>query len=309
MPLKQITSMSRTQIPEYDFQNPSGNSFPFEIKRIETAIDGKGRHVFSSNTPSHRHNFYEIIWIQEGKGKYQVDFVWYPIRNGCLFFLSPGQVHFWNVTSPPNGYVILFTDEFLVRAGMEKKMLMELPYFQPLNAVPFVVVSKHHRGDVVEAIKKIDAEYRTAQSYCDVMLGSYLNILFTLARRMYNTKNISRVVSPGDVLIRKFKSLIEEHFLSKRFVSEYAEVLFVTPNHLNDTSNKILGRSASELIRERVLLEAKRLLVHSEASAAEVSYQLDFDDPSYFGRFFRKHAGCSPGEFRKRYQSLALLGQ
>jgi AraC-like DNA-binding protein len=83
-------------------------------------------------------------------------------------------------------------------------------------------------------------------------------------------------------------------------VSEYAKLLGITANYLNETVKTVTGQTAGELIRDRLLLEAKRWLIHSELSIAQVADQLHFDDPSYFSRFFKKYAHCSPGDFRRQ---------
>jgi len=92
---------------------------------------------------------------------------------------------------------------------------------------------------------------------------------------------------------------VEQHYPEKKLPKAYAEMLFVTPNHLNAICTATAGKSAGELIRERVLLEAKRLLVNSQMSIAEIGYQLNFEDNAYFSRFFKKYTSVTPEAFRK----------
>src|SRR6185312_9665766 len=100
-------------------------------------------------------------------------------------------------------------------------------------------------------------------------------------------------------LLKNFRRLIEQNFMQLRLPKDYAELLYITPNHLNAMTNDMLGISAGELIRNRVLLEAKRLLINLNLSVAEIAYQLNFNDNSYFTKFFKNNTGLTPEEFRK----------
>jgi AraC family transcriptional activator of pobA len=101
-------------------------------------------------------------------------------------------------------------------------------------------------------------------------------------------------------LARQFRLEVEGRFHKETALSAYAAALGVTANHLNDTLRRETGQPAGELIRQRRLLEAKRLLLHSDLSVSEVGYRLGFDDPSYFSRFFRRYARASPADFRAK---------
>jgi len=98
---------------------------------------------------------------------------------------------------------------------------------------------------------------------------------------------------------RRFKLLLEKNFIEKKAVGEYAAMIGITPGHLNDTVQKDTGKTASEIIHERIILEARRLLYHSEKSVKEIAYALNYDDPSYFVKFFKTHTGSTPEHFRK----------
>jgi AraC-like DNA-binding protein len=100
-------------------------------------------------------------------------------------------------------------------------------------------------------------------------------------------------------LLKTFQKLIEKNFATLKLPKDYAELLYITPNHLNAICNDILGQSAGEVIRNRILLEAKRLLINADLSIAEIGYRLNFNDNSYFTRFFKKYAGITPEEFRR----------
>ena len=100
-------------------------------------------------------------------------------------------------------------------------------------------------------------------------------------------------------LLRTFRRLIDSHYRGLRLPKEYADLLYITPNHLNALCQDLLGKTAGELIRDRTLLEAKRLLTNAKMTATEIAYELNFKDNSYFNRFFKKNAGMTPDDFRK----------
>ena len=123
---------------------------------------------------------------------------------------------------------------------------------------------------------------------------------------LFNLLNQQRVPSLSvesnaynHTLLRNFLNLIEANFKSLRLPKEYAALLYITPNHLNALCKELLGQSAGEIIRDRVILEAKRLLVIKDYSVAEIAYDLNFNDNSYFTKFFKKVVGVTPEEFRK----------
>ncbi len=107
----------------------------------------------------------------------------------------------------------------------------------------------------------------------------------------------------NDTILRNFQQLIEQNYANLKLPKQYAELLYITPNHLNALCNEFLGMSAGKLIRNRIILEAKRLLVNLDLRVAEVAFKLNFEDQSYFVKFFKKYEGVTPDKFRKQYIS------
>ena len=126
-----------------------------------------------------------------------------------------------------------------------------------------------------------------------------MEILIEIDRSLKDSSDL--VSSYQSVLLDNFQTLIEQNFKSKKLPKEYAELLYITPNHLNALCKDKLGISAGELIRSRVVLEAKRLLVNKEISVTEIAYLLNFQDASYFVKFFKKYTEFTPEQFRKQY--------
>jgi AraC-like DNA-binding protein len=150
-------------------------------------------------------------------------------------------------------------------------------------------------AQMLEEFDKKDADFKM-----DILRGMLSIILVRLSRVVPRSFN-EGVSKHNLVLMRQFEILIEQHFRDKRLPKEYAELMFVTPNHLNALTNSVVGKSAGELIRDRILLEAKRLLVNSDLMISQIAESLNFEDNAYFTRFFKKYLGVTPEGFRGAY--------
>lgn len=263
------------------------------VKRLEQGF--KNNKNISS---SHRHNFYQIIWVTKGYGTHLIDFNAYPIKPFTLYFLSPGQVHEWKLTEDVFGYIIAFTSELFSSASQGKNILTELPYFYIVNTQPLLYVGLEQAVVFNNIIERIESEYQASLVDREAMLSAYLWILLIEAKRIYCPKQTTHSVASSVLIAKQFLFLVEENFLTQTRVSEYAKLLSITANHLNETVKQTIGKTAGELIRDRRLLEAKRWLIHSELSISEIAHALNFEDPLYFGRFFKRYARCSPSHFR-----------
>jgi AraC-like DNA-binding protein len=134
----------------------------------------------------------------------------------------------------------------------------------------------------------------------DMLRLKLLELFITVSRCCVDPKG--KNVPPQKLMVlRNFQSLIDKHFLTLKLPKQYADLLYITPNHLNALCHDLLGKTAGDLIRERVLLEAKRLLTNADMTVSEIAYDLNFQDNSYFNRFFKKNVGVTPDEFRKAF--------
>ena len=268
------------------------------VKRLEQGFRNK-----PNITSSHRHSFYQIIWVTQGSGIHLIDFNTYPIEPFTLYFLSPGQVHEWKLTEAVFGYIIAFTNKFFSSSLQDTSLLSELPYFYITNTQPLLCVGNEQAAIFNNIIQRIETEYQASLIDHEAMLSAYLRILLIEAKRIYCPNQTTYTVTSSVLITKQFLLLIEENFLTQTFVSEYAKLLGITANHLNETVKRTTGKTAGELIRDRLLLEAKRLLIYSELSISEIAHKLNFEDPAYFGRFFKRYAHCSPSDFRQQATS------
>ncbi len=247
----------------------------------------------------HRHSFYQLLYITKGKGKHQVDFESYEIKPLQLHFLAPGQIHHWDLSPDTDGYIINFDGSFFTSVCHNPHFLSEFPFFNSLTNRSVMEIKKEVRVEVDKLVLRMMREYEADMDYrADSLRALLLQLLITLARACKPTGK-TPTARYNYILLRNFESLIEQNFRNKKLPKEYAELLFITPNHLNALCQSTVGKPAGEMIRDRIILEAKRLLANSAMTIGEIAYDLRFEDNAYFSRFFKKYTGYSPDEFRK----------
>lgn len=253
----------------------------------------------------HRHNYYMLLLATEGAGKQLIDFNSHDVRKARVFLMFPGQIHAWQEDHDLKGYLIFFTAEFFT-LRYNNNNLLEFPFFQPGAPSPFVDLCDE-RLDHLECIcDTMLQEYERGATDYLKLLRSYLNIFLINCKRLYDHAytQVDTKDQNAALTVQNFIQLIEQHFAEKHKVRDYAEMLLITPNYLNALCTRITGKSAGELIRERIMLEAKRMLLHDTRTVAEIGHDLHFEDNSYFCRFFKKYEGTSPEKFRKYYQGI-----
>lgn len=252
----------------------------------------------------HRHDFFEIIWLRSGTGRVTSDLRSFPIHPRTLFFTSPGQVHAWELRGETRGEIASFSAEFFGVNSEYPGLLAKMPFLYGGKVDPILFLDASEGERVEQIFRELYRDAADPAPGRDDLVRAYLTILLTFARQRFARLHPENVATPiADLLSRRFRLALEEHFPRLLEVGEYADLLLVSRSHLNDHLRRELGRSAGELIHERLVLEAKRLLAHTSLTSAQIAYRLRFQDPSYFGRFFRRNTGQTPGDYRARAQS------
>lgn len=289
--------MNKPTIPVFtlsDLGSTSGRGF--EVLALEQVFTTPERDVLAA----HRHDHYTVFWITEGQGTVTVDFTSYEIRPNLLCCLWPGQVHAWDVVDPPKGAFLSFTKAYYAGQSAAASEVAEMPLLYSVGGdAPVMPVSIEQASGINDVFQVLFRESHAALSDSEDMLRSYLRVFLLLARRIQTTQSgVSHPQEAGLALAKHFTQLVDTHFLTTSSVADYAQMLNVTTNHLVATLTRVMGKPAGHFIRERLVLEAKRLLRHSDLSISEVAYHLKFEDPSYFSRFFKKHTEFTPAQFR-----------
>ena len=254
----------------------------------------------------HYHDFFQVSLII-GQGRLMHDFRERDIDGPTLFFLRPGQVHTIGAREGLSGTVISFTQAFFDHESPPPSRLYEMPFFSPGETVPWLSLDEARVGPMGEIFAALQGEFDGALEGAAEVLRALLRILFVKAGRLYAAAHPAGKASRGSLLARQFSLEVERRFREWHSLPPYARQLGVSANHLNEVVKEQTGHAAGEIIRQRRLLDAKRLLLHSDLSVSEIGYQLGFEDPSYFSRFFRRYTLHTPARFRQdireKYQS------
>jgi len=249
---------------------------------------------------AHRHSFFHIVLFTKGSGSHTIDFDRFVVKPYAIYFMIPGQVHSWHFEGEADGYIINFSDTLFRSFLLNPNYLERFHFFSGISEESVCQLPIEAHGKVTQLFEEILAEANNSNDGEPDMIRLLLMQLFLVVENSCKVNNKKSIPQQKQVLLRNFRRLIDQHFLTIKLPKEYADLLYVTPNHLNALCQDVLGKTAGELIRDRILLEAKRLLTNAGMTVTEIAYNLNFQDNSYFNRFFKKNVGMTPDEFRKQ---------
>jgi AraC family transcriptional activator of pobA len=258
------------------------------------------KHYHNLHRP-HRHSFYHFVSFTKGKGSHTIDFEKFPVKPFQIYFMIPGQVHSWHFVGDVDGYIVHF-NESLVSSFLQKEHYLErFSFFKGDAATAVCQIPQNEQDEVKALFESMLKELKEAkEEHLDLIRLSLLKLFITVDRTR-KRKEIKNIAPQKLLLLRNYQQLIDKYFRTIKLPREYAGLLYITPNHLNALCTELLGKTAGDLIRDRILLEAKRLLTNADMTVTGIAYDLDFQDNSYFNRFFKKNVGMTPDEFRKQF--------
>lgn len=262
---------------------------PFVIKTMEE-IDKQLGGI--ADNP-HRHNYYTVIWPINATGKHVVDFKEYPILPNHLFFVSPGQVHQIISDPKPTGYVILFTSEFLETNSIRKDFISNLKLFKNSDETPPLPLTDKMINTLSPFADNMLKAFHTKADMSFDVIGAYLKLFLIECNGQCSLfpDLHTQTIEVGKTLVNNFKSLVEKNYSKWHQVKYYADALNVTPNYLNEVIRSTIKVSAKDYIQDRLILEAKRMVVFTGRSGKEIGFELGFEDPSHFSKFFKTNVG------------------
>ncbi len=253
------------------------------------------------NNP-HSHNFYLCVLFTEGTGTHEIDFNSYRINPGKVFFLKPGQTHFWKFETQPEGFIIFHSQEFYELKFLEHK-LNSFPFFYSYQNPPVLELEPKQLYELNLKFQEAYSEYLKANLLRELKIVNCLNNIYIELTRAYTVNiNLEKLNSSNySSILETLENLINTHFYKEKFPKFYAYELNITTKHLNRVVKKTINKTTSQLISERIILEAKRLIVHSHDNLSNIAYTLEFSDYAYFSKFFKSKTGMTPIDFRKKY--------
>ncbi|WP_158963609.1 helix-turn-helix domain-containing protein [Myroides fluvii] len=248
-----------------------------------------------------KNDFFQLILVTGGKGVHCIDLQTYEVKAGDIIFLNTWQQHHWSYDAAIQGYVLRFTPSFITQFVSDHLFVHDLPFFKRFTKHSVLELQGELKDNIQIAMERMLTAYETEDGEYINLIRAYLLEVLLLSKKEVDQTSLTSLNSvKNNELIKSFESLIDKHFYEYRFPKEYAKVLLISPNYLNALCQKIKHKSAGDMIRDRILVECKRLLIHTDLSASEIAYQLNFKDNSYFSRFFKKHIGVGPDEYRRK---------
>lgn len=244
---------------------------------------------------------YSIYWIKEGNGAYHVDFKSYSFEGNTLFFLSPGQVFSVDSEKVKEAYKLTFLRDFYCIQTHDKEVSCNGVLFNNIYDTPFLKPSDKDVLKLDFILSSLVDEFQQAETGQYDMLQAYLKQFIIHAVRI--KKEHHQVKDDVESqLFKDFSLLVEQNYKTQHSVTEYANRLGVSPKSLTKNFQKIGTQTPSDLIKNRIILEAKRQLIYSSNSVKQIAYNLGFNDPAYFSRFFTKSTTKSPLLFKTDYK-------
>ncbi|NET33235.1 MAG: helix-turn-helix domain-containing protein [Cyanothece sp. SIO1E1] len=279
----------RNSIPLYELygeQRDPRETLPFNIQRIESFLEKTGTYHHA-----HRHpGLYQWVWVKKGKGRHRIDLQEFEMKPGLLFALHPGVVHDCISDDDMEGFILHFSpdileaeDRAIQRHGIPYHLVLEVP--------------KEAEVQLNALFEQMLGEASAKRPGYELVVKALIHILLVYAKRWPTLSNAPS--SAANSLQADFDQLLERLFRQERSVQPYADALQVSVPVLNQTIKAFTGLTASEHIQRRIILEAKRQLTYTRRSISEVAYELGFEDPNYFWKFFKRHTGLTPGQFRR----------
>lgn len=290
--MKQATE----QLPVYsldNFSSPERKSQQFQVEVFDA-----NRH-FSVKYP-HRHDFFEVLYLQKGSGYHVIDTNKYEIKPPCVFFMSPGQAHKLELSNDIEGYIFIFTSDFYLLNRSNQNSLIEFPFFYTIHQDnPPLLLSNENDVRFLEILfRQSIVETNQSGDFTLELLRSSLDLILTTCAARYPLNENLVTKGKGQILVKRFFHLIEENYQKNLSLSNYATMIGVTANHLTQTVKQLSGKTSLQIIKAKQLLEIKRLLVHTNLNVSEIANHLNFEDQSYFTKFFKRETGITPLQYR-----------
>jgi AraC family transcriptional activator of pobA len=285
------------KFPIYKIQHFNCNSHQSDLY-INTFENHLKAHPFIEEP--HRHHFYVLVLFTKGSGKHTIDFDTYPIKPGSLFVLQPGQMHHWHLSNDIDGY-ILFYSAGLYNLHFGNKKLEDYSFYHSAKSKPELQLNEIELIEIRPYFDLLTKEnISSAPANVDKILNLLDIILIEIARK-YVVKN-SHNNHTYNYQLNAFEKILEVNFKQEKSPSYYASKLSITLKHLNRICKETINQTATEIITQRIILEAKRMLTDQNKPINTIADELGYSNYAYFTKLFKKQTGGTPTAFRVQIQ-------
>lgn len=263
--------------------------------------------VFSFNDNSHfdhiqRLNYYSLIWIRNGRGSAKADFSEHDFTQNTLFAFSPYQPFMFQKDEELQGVVINFHPDFFCIHKHQQEVACNGVLFNNIYNPPFVSVDETANSTFKMLLEQITSEMQNPALAQYELLVSYIKIFLITASRLKTAQQTETQINPEEnkepFILQNLKNYIETHFKTKHSASDYADLLNISAKALAKLTKTHFNKTLTDLISERIIIEAKRELYLTNKAVKEIAYELGYIDEYYFSRFFKNNADISPQAYR-----------
>ncbi|WP_223678655.1 helix-turn-helix domain-containing protein [Flavobacterium hibisci] len=281
--------------------------FDLNLKKIGMLrIDNDSVDIINSETYK---SYIKVLYLPSGC-EIKVDFSLYTTSSPSLFFISPNQVLSINKHGDESGYFIFYNMDFYCIQIHDEEVACDGLLFNNIHNMPMTIVPKQESAFIDYLFVQMEDEFILKDSSQEEMIRTYLKQIFIKSTRLWKLQHLDGVLAQqhNDLeCFRKFTQLVEANYKTKHTVADYADLLAMAPKTLTHKLKRMNLPQPNEIIKSRIILEAKRLLVHTSKSVKEVAYDLGYEDPAYFSRLFFIKTNETPFGFKNKYLSLQNL--
>lgn len=249
--------------------------------------------------------FIKVLFLSAGC-EVQVDMIQYEIKQPSLFFVSPNQYLTVKKCGTEKGYFIFYNRDFYCIQIHDDEVACDGLLFNNIHNMPLVVLENGQVPFFKSIFEQMTDEFALQDTSVEEMIRTYLKQLFIKGVRLWKKQNLDKELAQQNndlEFFRKFTLLVEEHYKQKHNVADYADLLFIAPKTITHKFKRLSLPQPNDVIKNRIVLEAKRLLVHTNLTAKEIGYTLGYDDPAYFSRLFVQKTGLTTSGFRTKFSS------
>jgi len=250
---------------------------------------------------AHSHSYYQIIWFFNAGGTHSVDFKTYTIEENTILFISKDQVHTFDANLNVEGWIIHFNESFFMHNDVDIFLKYNV-FNSPGNPAYIIdeytakVATTYINGMLEETTRK------NMFGHEDIMRFSLKSFLIILERMNQGDKKHIKFSSHHELIFAQFKELLEENYQSGLSVNDYVILLNISSKTLTTITKEVVDKLTSQIISERIIIEARRLLKFTTLQIGEIAFRLGFEDTSYFVKYFKRHVGDSPKVYRNRIE-------
>jgi AraC family transcriptional activator of pobA len=301
MPSPSGASEQQDIVPLYTLYGEESGSDNTTFIHIES-VAARSR-LYDWEIDSHTHQgLLQTLVIFTGGGEVHLDDMVMPVAPPQAIVIPPATIHAFKFEPGTHGYVLTISESMVLdTASRRGRVLFDSLFLEPRA----IELSADHAAlkAIEDLLIHLLTEFQTLRRGHGSLTEWLAKSILLLIERQLASLQLDKRTSGGRAqLFTRFRALVEKHYLEHWGVMDYAAALSVTPSKLNRVSKALAGRSAFEISQERLLLEARRRLVYIAAPVQRLAYELGFDDPAYFNRFFKKRTGMTPARFRREQQ-------